>query len=260
MKISLTKIFTDTVFLAFVSFIITFAVANYFVKRPYSLLVALWAAFFFGILGNCVIVFFEKKRVKKEKEKREKAALLDSVTFAKDEEKEKVFLSALKKDYPSVKLSRGGYFIPEKNVLVFIEAGYSPLDKAKTVKIFNLLSKDEKAALYYRFKESGADEFAERFNGKIILKSENDLISLIEKSDVKLSPPFLTFPEKRKVAFKETMKKKKAVKYLLLGLTFLGLSFILPLKLYYIIFGGVLCLFSLVTFFFGYSEKEKSVS
>ena len=70
MKISLTKIFTDTVFLAFVSFIITFAVANYFVKRPYSLLIALWAAFFFGIIGNCVIVFFEKKRFKKEKEMR----------------------------------------------------------------------------------------------------------------------------------------------------------------------------------------------
>ena len=123
-----------------------------------------------------------------------------------------------------------------------------------------MLKKDEKAVVFYRYVESGINEFADRFNGKIQLKTENDLISLIEKSDIRLSPPFLSFPEKKKVSYKETLQKKKAVKYLLLGLTFLGLSFIVPLKLYYIIFGGILCLFSLITFFFGYSEKENPIA
>ena len=65
----------------------------------------------------------------------------------------------------------------------------------------------------------------------------------------------IDFYKREKVKLRAVLNKKNAKKFIAFGLFFVLSSFFVPIKLYYLIMGGIMILFALTLWFFSKSEN-----
>lgn len=254
-KSFLLKIF-DTAFVAFSSFIVFFVILNYFLGYSISIVLSVC----FGLITALFAfkAFTEKNREKDAKEKKEKEVerVLGTLCFTPQKDLTALF----SKLFINFERKKGGFFDQETLTLFTPIFKFEGLTKTDIVKVYNKISKDEKAVIYTAYCKSETLDFCALFNGKIQVVyyekvydelSSAGLIGLIRK-DLNFSPA------KKRASFRGFINKKHAKKFFAFGVLFLGFSFIVPFKLYYIVSGCLFITLSIVCKFFGKAVKTVS--
>ena len=92
-----------------------------------------------------------------------------------------------------------------------------------------------------------------------ILKDGKDAFYLLKERNLIPNEDFSkVYSEKKSVnKLLELLKKKNAKKFFLFGVCFCLFSFISPIKTYYLIWGGIMLVYSTVLILFGKRENEK---
>lgn len=254
MRATLTFIL-DLLFTLIISFAISFILFSYFLKREYSILYSLLIA----LLLSAVFFKARKGRNAKKKismqEKRKVDGVISALQFMPLNQTVKLFVKGIKAQNLTPVIRRNEIFIQETKTLYLLKFEFENTTKADIMKAFN-----QKGVNIVRVFSEGFDgeitEFATRFNGKIILSDKLEVYQFL--SEASALPTITETPPKEK-KFKriitEFFKKKKAVKYLLFGLSFLGFSFLTTYKLYYVTFGCALLIFSLLCRLIGKGEE-----
>ncbi|MBQ7339771.1 MAG: hypothetical protein IJW43_02820 [Clostridia bacterium] len=249
---NLFSVIIDSIFCAFIVFIVSKFILSLLIRNDLSigfsimLAVCCWGVFF---------RWFNKKRTfnKITLAEQKKARLsLTQLAFMSDLELCSLFYSAFSK--LNLKPQRRGnkIFLPEKNCLVFFCFSLDGIRKSQVIKYYNLLQKNQTAVIFGREFSSEIKDFCRYFENKIILVDGEKTFFTLKKADVFPENKILFFVEKKKTFdFSLLLHKKRAKNYFIFGLLFLLYSFIVPIKLYYIILGSLLLIFSLLCALFG---------
>ena len=252
MKISLSFIF-DTAFYFVAGFFLFFIPVNFIVTRPASFVISVTLAVIFTLF---IVKLSQSKKNKKfisvENEKKYKE-FISSLNLTDEKEQTEIFATALRKDGYIAEKRNGGIFIAEKKTTVFIKFGFDGVTKTDIVKCFNKIPKTQKAEIYSESFSEEISEFARRFGGKIILSDGKKAFGLLERNDLlpKQNPYIDNSDKKPTLDFHRLLDKKRAKNYLAFGLLFMFLSYIAPIKGYYIVFGALFLIFALVLKLFG---------
>ncbi len=248
----------DIIFTAFISFIIFFVILNYFIPRPYSFIVA-------GALTVIVLLpvyrLIVKNSAGRKLKKAEKAVMDETLTHLSVSDKKRqteVFTTALSNLDLSFEKKRGYISVPDKNIDVFIYTEVDGLKKADVVKAFNTAG-DRTAVIFSCYVDSGVKSFSERFGEKIRIIYGKSLYLFLKNSDA-LPKNFITLKkEKPTTGFLDRiLDGKKAVKYVLFGLAFFGLSFLVRYKVYYLTMGCLFSALSLIAVLFRRQREKDS--
>ena len=136
---------------------------------------------------------------------------------------------------------------------------FDNVTKSDVVKIFNQLKSGQSAYILCQDLPSATRDFILKFNGKINavdkVKVYEFLIETNSLPQTKVGTE--EFLKQKPRAKLNLLQKNKYAKYLLFGLSFLLMSFLVPIKLYYIIIGCLFLILSILSKLFG-TEKIKN--
>lgn len=243
---------SDILFYSFAFFFLSFVIINYFVKRPFSFVLSATLALLLTLLFAKLSVNKSKKKEISAKEQKLYASVMTELNLLPEQKTTELFATLFRAQGYEVKPKRGGLFIPERNVLSFTVFGYETVTKAYIVKVFNRLSNGEKAEIYSENFSAEISAFSMLFNGKIVLKDGKEIFGLLkEYSLLPNTDRSLSAPIAKKIDFPAVLDKKRAKNYLVFGLSFVILSYFVPIKIYYLAFGVFFLVFSLILRFFG---------
>ncbi len=246
----------DAVFTSIASFIMLLILFSYFIPHPYNVILS-------GVIALLLSLFAFKHQVKKGKKRGDNIILnkkyIDTMTqFCLTPTTELLDLmeKLIKKENLSVERKRGGLFIKDKKVFIFIKFTFDGINKTDVVKYFNRITQKEKAVILSNEFSVSVREFADRFNGKVILIDGRLIFERLTHHQM--------LPEnKYTILNKQVAKpkiltnlnnKKRAKSFFTFGLIFLGMSYFAPIKIYYLIVGGLMLIFSLVLRLYGKTE------
>ena len=242
----------DTLFCAFVSFILSFILFYYFLPRPLAITLSVTACALLSL-------YFIKRGLKKQigiklslKNKKECDQLLTTLKFCTTQEQCEIFCAPLKNKY-SIQQKKGGIFIKDKNCAIFPLFSFENLTKTDVVKIFNRISSSDTAYILCDDHSNEIKTFIDRFDGRIKLFDQNDAY-LFLKENQSLPQVKNILTEKKPLtlsAFKDILQKKKAKTLLGFGLTFLVMSYFVSIKIYYLICGCVFLFLALLCRLYG---------
>ena len=243
----------DAVFSAFLTFILSFVLFNYFTVRPYSMILAVCVALFFALV---FYKLFSSKRLGRKIKEGEHASyekVMTALCFTSKTAVLSLFEKSLKAAGKEVTKRRNALAETKENLVHVPVFSFEDVTKTDIVKAFNLLNKTERAVIYAENYTAGVKSFAERFNGRIILKNGKDAYKLLKNGDnlSEIAVPDLNVSRKYPSGIKTLFNSKKAKKYAILGLVFLAMSYFVPIKTYYVICGSVFLVFALLTKLFG---------
>ena len=256
MKITFS-LFADTLFSAFVTFLLSFVILNYFCPRPYAIIYASVLAVLVAIIAVKKLSEKQVDRKFKSEKERQIHAVSDTLNTYTRTEQNNLLERAILKTGVLAERKKGGIFIPELKCAVFSRFGFEGINKADAVKIFNTLKKGERAYIFAQEFSPELKSFIERFRGRLIAVNQNDTYKFLKEKS--LIPKEKIAPENKKAypngVKKAFLKKSNAKKYFFSGLAFLLFSYFVPLNLYYVISGSILLFISLLTKLYGF-EKE----
>jgi hypothetical protein len=260
MKITFSLV-ADTLFSAFVTFILSFVILNYFCPRPFSIIYASVLAVLVSIIAVKKLSEKQSNRKYKSEKERQISAVADTLNTYTRAEQTNLLERAILKTGVSVERRKGGIFIPELKCAVFCRFGFEGVNKADVVKIFNTLKKGERAYVFAQEFSAELSAFIERFRGRIIAVNQTATYKFLKENS--LMPKEKIAPENKKIyphgVKKAFLKKANAKKYFLSGLAFLIFSYFVPLNLYYVISGSILLFVSLLTKLYGF-ERETATA
>ncbi len=254
-KFSLVVI-SDTIFVGFASFILLFTTFYYFMPRVYAIVCASCFSLIIAIFSFAYLNDKNKKRKLKKKEKE----ILDSTMFSLCVEKPTAVIkrvyNCLKNDHPDCKVADDRIYLSDVKTTAFTKFTFEGLTKTDVVRAFNSVTDDRKIIIYTAFCSEEVLAFAGRFDGRIEVVSGDKLYALLKDGG---QLPEYKEQEKTpyKKRFKNFIKRKNSLRYLLFGTMFILLSFVLPIKTYYLVCGSVMVVLSLVCLFFGKSKEVK---
>ena len=250
------RVVLDSLFVFLGSFVVLLCILYYFLPYPYSVVISFFTAIIFCVFAVKKLNEKERKIKIKECDKKLYAHTIIRLNLMKESKLHSLFKTALCKGERVQKRGRGFYGEGTKNVY-FISFGFKKVSKADIVSAFNLLRDDEKAIFYSEVYENEIEEFASRFNGRIVLKDGKATFQLLKDKGILPQQDFSSvYVEKKKVNAKaQLLKKKNAKKFFIFGVTFCLLSFLAPFKTYYLIVGGLMTAFSVYLKLFGRAEK-----
>ena len=254
MKFSLSLI-TDTLFSAFISFLLFCIVANGFLPTPYSVICSFALSIIFAVfVFNRISKKQQKASLKKLDQKRYEQTVfqlnlmtkLELVTF---------FESLLEQKNIKTEKKHGGIYLTEKNIFLFFKFGFENVTKADIVRIFNIKQKFNTTYVISENFNEEVKSFSLRFKGLTVVNSI-ELYSYLKDNNF--------FPEDKKKINQEQPKKLKALKsiidrkkaktFALYGIVFLFMSYFVVLKIYYLICSTIFFILSLICLLFG--EKK----
>lgn len=259
MKFAFT-VFLDVLFFLFLSFSLSFAVLNFFVDRPFSIVFsAVFAALFSLIATRKMIDNFVKTRLKKQ-EKEELDDMLIQFNFSTKTDNNDLFEKLINRLGYQTERKKGGIFLTEKTAAVFVAFGFNDVGKSEIVKVFNSIRKNDVAYILSETFSQDVTSFAARFMGRIILVDGKTVYTSLKSHDALPEKKYAITPEKQHglKLFRNLLLKRKAKSYLTFGLIFLFTSYFMPIKLYYVIFGCVFLIAALFCKLFGIKETEEN--
>lgn len=241
------RVFSDGAFTLFTSFCVSFVLLSFFIKMPYSIIIAASLALIISVLAVKRIAnktFNSGLKKEDEKKMNETIGELNIMT------KQKIvslFSKAFGKKGLFVKRRSGGLYSPKEKTLYLFHFGFIVLSKNDVVNAVNKLSNGEKTVIYTHEIKDGVSEFAVRFNGKAEILGEKEVYALLKETDCIPEPTFTPVGSRHfKDAALKAFSKKRAPKFFGLGLLFLFCSFFVPFRIYYAVFGSALLIVSLI--------------
>ena len=244
MRINLVSLFLDGVFVFIGFFILGIIFLNYFVPHPYSVVIAISLSGIFTLFSVKKMLSSRQKKSKASFGKKQISKTLTALNLMDKKSLDELLLNAL--EITDGKMVNGGYYSKSQNKGFLFKFAFEKVSKSDVVKAFNLGG--EFAEIYSESFDKEVIEFAERFNGKVVLLSEKRLLPNVDYS------AFYT-ERKKPIIKKELLYKKNAKKFLIFGVTFCLFSFFAPIKIYYLISGGLMISYSIFLMLFG-KEKE----
>ena len=252
MKKQLFLRISDSIFLSFIGFLISLIIFRNFTPKNYSLIFA----FLFSLLIFLFFFkFFGKKQLNKNKAiafEKDLNEVLNGLCFTDSKEA----FSLLSAFANSSERKKGGVYNAKTKTLHLALFSFEGVNKTAIVKAYNKINKNEKVIIYSPFYDDLISPFINLFPQITVIHSHKlynlmQSLNLLEKAKrVKLESP-----ENKRATFKGFFNKKRAKNYFFFGATFLLLSFIVPLKLYYTVCGVVFLIFSVCCKFFGKEPK-----
>lgn len=250
----------DAVFYCFAVFILSFTVLNYFLPRKYSFCYSLLFSALCLITVCAVGADRKEKRAKKKEEEDKKSSALCSLCLLPKPQATTLFAKAFsKKGYETEK---NGYSIvlPQKKLRVFLCFSFDGMNKADVVRAYNRINKSERAVIFTNEISEEVKNFCLRFGEKVNVMGKDETYELLSDTDCIpenavdcLAPKIET--KKRKFFF----DKKRSKKYFLFGASFLLLSFIAPLKIYYTVCGFLFMTLAVISRAFGKTNSKDSL-
>ena len=244
-------IIADSLFCSFLSFFILKIIFSTFLSNTTSNVFSLVIALSMFIVFFAV---FNKKfssRTAKKKEEKQSKQVLTNLLFLSNDKVFDLFFSAFTILNKSPKKLGAKIFLPEDNVVVFLSFNIDGLNKSQIIKVFNSLLEGQKALILCYDCNAETINFAKNFNNKIKIKSGFEVYSILKEANLFPENSVLPFvKDSPKYNFKLLFNKKRAKSYFFFGIIFLLYSFIVPIKIYYIIIGCIFLLASLACFLF----------
>ncbi len=250
-KISL-KILCDGLFTLFVVFSVTFVLLNFFMVKPFSVIVAIGVSVILATLYSKRSYEKTKNYVIKKKDEIKINEMLGELGVMKKQKVIGLFLKAFNKNNIFVVRRNGGLYSPKEKTFYVFHFGFSLFDKNDVVATVNKLNKNDCAVVFTHQVKDSVVLFANRLNRKIDFKLSKDVYSFLLKANC--LPP-KTLPDQAKLPFfsrlKKGMIKKRAPKIFAFGLFFIFSSFFVTYKIYYAIVGSFFLISSLLITLFG---------
>lgn len=251
------RVLSDGAFVFFASFCITLVFVSFFAKPPYSVIIAVSV----GVAVSAVAVKKISARIflfsaKKQDEKKMNETF-GELGIATKQKTLSLFSRAFSKKGVFVKRRSGGLFSPKEKTLYLFHFGFVLLNKNDVVTAINKLQNGEKAVIFTHELKDPVKDFAVRFNGKIEIKQGKETYDFLNSVDCLPKPTFTPVGSGNfKTAVYKSFSKKRAPKFFALGLLFLFCSFLVPMRIYYAVFGSVLVILSLVCVLLPNREKN----
>ncbi len=152
----------------------------------------------------------------------------------------------------------GRLYLPEYGAVIFLRFDFDSVKKSEFIKFYNLLADGEIGIIFSSSFPPEIKAFADNFSGKIRLFNGNDVYMLFKRAGIFPENDVRFYKEKeKKWDFSLLFNKKRARNYFLFGIIFLLYSFIVPIKLYYVIVGTLFLIFAITVKLFGKTEEDK---
>ena len=257
MKKSYIPVIFDTAFFSFSVFLFFLSLIFRAVKSPFSYIFSALISSLFAVL---VFGFLTRRKNKTETKKKEKEIIeqnLFHLSFMKKSETVALFNKAfINSGKPFIKV--GSVFrLPEENTAYSVVFSADGVKKSDVVKLYNALKQNEKGKIFCAFYSRETEEFCARFNGRIILEKADKTYGFLKNNDALPQLEFAPPTKKKKVGLKIILNKKKAKNYLVFGLIFTVMSFIVRYKFYYIAAGCFFLILAAITVVFGKSKAQE---
>ncbi len=256
-----TAIILDTLFTAGASFLLSIVFLSYFLRPPFLILFSVILALLFTLLFFKLGVQKNQKLKLSKAEKKEKEFMLNQLKLYTKTEQNDFFEKLLKTFDKEVERKRGGIFIKNTDFAVFSFFSFDPIRKSDIVKVFNSITKNQKAVIFAETFSEEIKNFADRFEGRIITVDGNELFIKLKEKEF-LPKEKHTFSEKKQFDFsilKNLLKKKKAKNFSLFGFTFILMSYFAPFKTYYIVCGTLFLIYSLFLRLYGKDDNKEKI-
>lgn len=251
MKISLSLVL-DTFFYFIVFFLMIFIILNYFIMRPVAIVISLCLS---ALLTLMVFKKLFDKRAKFLQDRKTEKLYKDVITelnFSTPIEQCLLLEKALIKANYQIKRYKNTIKVVDKNAVIFMRFGFESITKTDVVKIFNQLANKEIACVICESFQKEIIEFCDRFQKRIVLVSAKEFIPFLEKhSSLPNQKYALLIPPKKKVGLAQLILKKRAKNFFFFGIFFLFSSYFSPIKWYYVLFGCVFLILSVIVKLFG---------
>ena len=258
MKITLS-IIVDTLFSAFIAFVLSFIVLFYFMPRTFAIAYAVLLALLFSLVVFKYL-FDKKSKVNSNKKSIRlfENAIIQLNLYSKEEQI--LVLSKLlnKLDHKFTK-TKDFLILENKSVAIFPLFSFDKITKTHIVKVFNSVNANFVSYILSAEYSQEIIDFANRFNGKIQLVDGKAFFSALFAHDI-LPKEKINFAPNQKLSLKSFLNlfdKRQKNKLFLIGLAFMIMSFFAPFKLYYLICGSIFLILSLFCRLFG---KEKTAT
>lgn len=217
------------------------------------------------LLGGVITPLFAKfklKRVKNTQIKLKDKKLFEDTLFclnvASFSQQNKLIKALLIKNDQKVKIiSRGVYCFSTKTLYV-CRFGFYKVTKTDVVKIYNYSRIPQKFVIIGQEFNQEVMDFAKRFNGKIELMDAKQFFERLKNAQLlplTFNKDFLQESKKPHV-FAGLKNRKNAKVFLLCGLYFLAMSFLVPIKTFYVLWGGFMLLIWLFICYFAPKKTD----
>ncbi len=249
---ALIPLITDTLFTLFISFILSFILVSAFLQKPYSYVLSAMLSALIGLMAFKILSSKKSARASKAKKDKEYLNAMTQFAFMTKADVCTFFKSLLEKQGYKVEKRRSYIKIKDKNALIAFGYGFDAVTKTDVVKAYNLKNQSDTV---YLLAEKFTDEvkvFSSRFDN-LKLADGNDVYSYLKEKDFlpKTKYSFKQNKFDKLKALKSLLGRKNSKRFALFGITFLIMSYFVPIKLYYIIVGGIFCTLSLICLLFG---------
>ena len=249
----------DSAFSAFICFVLSFLIINFYVKRPFSII--------FSVCIAIPVFIIALERIKKSNQlkganNKHRIALENMVYSLCLLERAKLlelFERAINSlDVKTIK-KKHGIFIESKNCAVFPIFNFDGITKTDVVKVFNSITKPQKAYIVGEKLSAEVKSFMDRFNQNIEFIDAEKTYQFLEKTNC--LPPerlSLTRGEGKKMAFfKRIITRKHSSKFLAFGFLFILSSWFVPIKMYYVVYGCIFLMLSLICRLYGQEPNKE---
>ena len=246
----------DTAFSLILSFVISFVLINSFVPKPYSYVFALMIAGLFTLMAFKILYLRKNNRQNKAKKDKEYQNVMTQFAFMSKNDTCAFFKQTLEKCGYKIEKRRSSLRIKDKNVLLVFNFGFDAVSKTDVVKAYNLKTLKDKVYILAETYSPEVKAFANRFEN-LFLSQGNEIFDFLKKNDC-LPQTKYAFKENKfdKIeALKSLLNKKNYKRFALFGIIFLIMSYFVPMKIYYIVVGGIFCTFSLICLLFGKTKN-----
>jgi hypothetical protein len=228
------------------------------VVKPYSIVIS-------ATLSGIISLFAMRKMINnaiknrlKKQEKEEYEDMLIQLNFSSRADNNNLFEKLINNLGYQTERKKNGIFLKEKNACVFLAFGFNPVSKADIVKVFNSIRQTDTAFILAETFSPDIKSFADRFMGRIITVDGKAVYTALKKHDALPPKKYAVSPEKQHgiKLFNNLLLKRKAKSYFTFGLIFLATSYFVPIKLYYLVFGCIFLLASLLCKLFGKEQNK----
>ena len=234
----------DSAFTAFLSFLSAFLLLNFYIERPYSIILGISIALLvFLIALDKMNKSFAKKSLDKQKNNAVKNMCYSLCLLDKFKITELFERAINRRGFKTLK-KRGGIFIEETHSAVFTIFSFDGITKTDVVRVFNSISQKDKAYIFGQSANSDLLDFINRFDGRIEFVNAEKTYNFLSSCNClpKEQPVYKNNSFLLKNFFSRLFVRKNSKKFLSFGLLFLFMSAFVVIKFYYIV-----CAFIFIT-------------
>lgn len=258
MKSLRLSVLTDGFFIFTGSSVIFTVIINYFLSHKASVFLGLTLGALLTLL--CIKLLTEKNNktsVRLRENKLYKNTFL-GLALMKENKILDLFYNALKNENSTVKKISHGLLLEESNTVCFFKLGFEPLTKTDVVKAFNRINRTQKALIFSENADKNVLEFINLFDNRITHVNGKQIFETLKKANLLplTDTPNYILKRKKPRFFAELKNAKASKSFFVLGITFLLMSFIVPIKTYYVIIGSCMTVYALFLKIFGDRTKN----